>query len=224
MAADSERREQALAIWRRSRPAPGTLAETYLRARGATGPIDTVLRFAAGRHPSDPERWHPMVVAAVLRDRCIVAVHRTFLRADGAGKADLTPDKKTLGPCKGAAVPLAPAARALAITEGIENALSYMQVIGTATWAAMSAGGIRSLILPSDVEQVVIAADPDPVGMIAARAAARRWLHEGRHVAIARPPLGVDFNDLARAASMTVTPFPGTRSHHRDRFVARIQR
>jgi hypothetical protein len=127
-----------------------------------------------------------------------VAVHRTFLRDDGCSKADLDPSKMTLGPCKGGAVRLAPAGATLAIAEGIESALSYMQHTGTPTWAALSAGGIRSLILPDNVTEVVIATDPDPVGMIAARVAAQRWLDEGRLVAIARPPLGVDFNDLAR--------------------------
>src|SRR5271156_597415 len=67
---------------------------------------------------------------------------------------------------------------------------------GLPTWAALSAGGIRSLILPKEVHEIIIAADSDPVGLIAARAAARLWLAEGRHVSIARPPLGVDFNDL----------------------------
>jgi hypothetical protein len=75
-----------------------------------------------------------------------------------------------------------------------------MQATGTPTWAALSARGIRNLVLPEIAREVVIAADPDPVGLIAARAAARRWLDGGLRVAIARPPLGVDFNDLARAA------------------------
>jgi hypothetical protein len=51
-----------------------------------------------------------------------------------------------------------------------------------------------------DVQQVVVAVDPDPVGLMAARYAARRWLADGRQVGFARPPLGLDFNDLARAA------------------------
>jgi hypothetical protein len=130
-----------------------------------------------------------------------VAVHRTFLRRDGIGKADLAPNKMTLGPCKGGAVRLRAAGPILAVAEGIETALSYMQLTGTPTWAALSAGGMRSLILPENVVEVVIASDPDPVGMIAARVAAQRWLDEGRLVAIARPPLGVDFNDLARAVA-----------------------
>jgi hypothetical protein len=191
----------ALAIWRRSRPAQGTVVEAYLRqARGYAGPIPAVLRFAFGKHPSDPERRHPMMVAAVLRDGRIVAVHRTFLRADGQDKADLDPAKMTLGPCRGAAVPLAAPGPALAVTEGIETGLS-VQATGLATWAALSAAGIRNLILPEIAREVIIAADPDPAGLINARAAAHRWLAEGRSVTIARPPLGWDFNDLLRAAS-----------------------
>jgi putative DNA primase/helicase len=192
----------AFAIWHRSRSAQGTTVDNYLReARGYTGPIPAVLRFAGGRHPSDPERWHPMRVAAVVLDTRMVAVHRTFLRQDGRGKADLDPNKMTLGPCKGGAVTLAPAGPMLAVAEGIETALSFMQAMEVPTWAALSAGGIRNLTVPEIVREIVIAADPDPVGLIAARAAARRWLAEGRSVRIARPPINSDFNDILRAAS-----------------------
>jgi hypothetical protein len=198
----SKGEEAAFAIWRRSRPARDTIAGAYLgQARGYTGPIPVALRFALGRHPSDAGRWHPMMVAAVARHGRIVAVHRTFLRADGRGKSDLDPNKMTLGACRGGAVPLAPAGPMLAVAEGIETALSFMQATAVPTWAALSAGGIRNLILPEIVREVVIAADPDPVGLIAARAAARRWLAEGRSVRIARPPLNSDFNDLLRAGS-----------------------
>jgi putative DNA primase/helicase len=86
----------------------------------------------------------------------------------------------------------------IAVTEGIESGLSYQEATGTPTWAAMSALGIKQLILPDEVQHVVIAADPDPVGIMAAHAAARRWLAEGRRVSIARPPPGLDFNDMAR--------------------------
>jgi putative DNA primase/helicase len=190
------------AIWRRSRPAEGTPVETYLReARGYTGPIPAVLRFAACRHPSDPGRWHALLLAAVLHCGRMVAVHRTFLRQDGRGKADLEPDKMTLGPCKGGAVPLAPAEPVLAVAEGIETGLSFMLATAVPTWAALSAGGIRNLVLPEIVREVVIAVDPDPVGLIAAREAARRWLAQGRSVCIARPPLKSDFNDLLRYPS-----------------------
>jgi hypothetical protein len=89
-----------------------------------------------GRHPSDPDHYYPMMVGAVVRDDRLVAIHRTFLRADGTRKADLDPAKLTLGTCKGASVPLAPAGPILAIAEGIETALSFMQATGIPTWSA----------------------------------------------------------------------------------------
>jgi putative DNA primase/helicase len=129
-----------------------------------------------------------------------VAVHRSFLAIDGSGKATLDPVRMCHGPVGGAAVRLAPAGSVLAIAEGIETAISYMQATGTPTWAALSARGIRALVLPENTREVVIAADPDPVGIMAAHAAARRWICEGRRVSIVRPPLGRDFNDLARSS------------------------
>ena len=195
--------QAAFAIWRRSRPAEGTAVEMYLRvARGYGGPIPPALRFAAGKHPSDPDHYHPMMVAAVVRDDRLIAIHRTFLRADGTGKADLDPAKMTLGASKGAAVPLAAAGPMLAVAEGIETALSFMQATGVPTWSALSAGGIRSLILPTSVREVIIAADNDPTGLAKAHAAARRWMTYGRTVRVVVPPTGRgDFNDMARAVS-----------------------
>ena len=120
-----------------------------------------------------------------MLSRGLVATHRTFLRGDGSGKADLEPVKLTLGPCGGGAVRLSPASAILAVAEGIETALSYMEATGTPTWAALSTGGMRGLILPEIVREIVIAADGDIPGIRAAQAAARRWLAEGRQVRIA---------------------------------------
>jgi putative DNA primase/helicase len=200
---DSSKDAAVAALWRRSQPIANTVAETYLRVRGYTALIpSTVLRFAFGRHPNS-DRYHPMMVAAVViegrTDQC-VGLHRTFLRQDGSGKAELDPVKMSLGPCKGGAVPLAPAGPLLAVTEGIETGLAYTQVTGVPTWAALSTGGLRNLILPAYIAEVIIAADPDIPGIRAAHEAARRWLAEGRKVIIARPPEGRDFNDLLRAS------------------------
>ena len=107
----------------------------------------------------------------------------------------------SLGPIRGGAVQLGKCGEHLAVAEGIETARSVQQATGIPAWAALSAGGIRSLILPPLplAAVVTIAADPDPVGMRAAMAAAERWHAEGRQVRVARPPAGSDFNDLLRA-------------------------
>ncbi len=202
-AQDEMRRSEAAArLWRTAFPAQGTAVEDYLRSRGITVPIPGSLRFRPRlKHPSGSV-W-PGMVALVTRgtDGQAVAVHRTFLAPGGSGKAPVDPQKMMLGPCRGGAVRLAVAAEQLLIGEGIETCLAAMQASGIPAWAALSAGGIAALILPSLplAAIVTIAADADPVGMRAALTAAERWHAEGRRVRIARPPTGSDFNDLLRA-------------------------
>ena len=78
------------------------------------------------------------------------------------------------------------------------------QSCGLPAWAALSAGGIRNLVLPAEARMVVICADNDAngVGQRAANAAAERFLAEGRRVRIALPPMsGLDFNDLLRGSA-----------------------
>jgi phage/plasmid primase-like uncharacterized protein len=94
----------------------------------------------------------------------------------------------------------------LLIAEGIETALSGTEATGLPAWAALSTSGLIALPLPPSVRRVVILADHDVsgAGERAARAAAQRWLGEGRLVKLAIPPEpGSDFNDLlvARASS-----------------------
>jgi putative DNA primase/helicase len=198
-----ENKNAALAMWRRSRTAKGTVVETYLRARRYGGPIPLSLLFLMGTHPSDGA-IHPIMVASVLRfidPVDLIGVHRTFLLSDGSGKAKIGPTKMSLGPIRGGGVPLGRIEDAIAVSEGIETGLSVQQATGIPTIAALSAAGMQALLLPSKVRKVWIAADPDEVGMKAAQAAARRWHDEGRTVHIVRPPAGKDFNDLAREGS-----------------------
>jgi len=180
--------------------AADTLVKRYLRARGYRGPVPLSLRFAAGKHPSS-DTAQPIMVAAVVRpDRPlnIIGVHRTFLLPDGSAQAPLEPNKMSLGPIRGGGVPLARPGPKIAVSEGIETGLSFMQATGLPTWAALSAGGITNLVLPDDVREVLIAADADEVGLEAAETAAARWHAQGRTVRIVKPPVGFDFNDLAR--------------------------
>jgi hypothetical protein len=82
------------------------------------------------------------------------------------------------------------------VGEGIESSLAAMQATGHSAWAALSTSGLRSLDLPEDVRAVIVLADGDDAGEAAARDCAWRWKRQGRHVRIARPPQGMDFNDL----------------------------
>ncbi len=89
-----------------------------------------------------------------------------------------------------------PAGDVLMVGEGIETCLAAMQATGHPAWAALSTSGLRTLDLPQDVRDVIVLADGDDAGEAAARAAALRWKREGRRVRIARPPQGMDFNDM----------------------------
>ena len=190
-----------LESWRRAAPAIGSPVEKYLRGRGLQGPIPPTLRYISDlKHPSGT--YHPAMIAAVTRvPGCeVLAVHRAYLAPDGSGKADVDPARMSLGPIGGGAVRLAPSGGHLAVGEGIETTLSIMQATGIPAWAALSAGGIKALILPPLplASVVTITADHDPTGLKAAHDAAERWTREGRRVRIALPPEGKDFNDVLR--------------------------
>jgi Toprim domain len=188
-------------IWEESRSAAGTPAERYLRRRGITLPMPPSLRFHSGlKHPSGCA--YPCMVAAVSApDGMICAVHRTFLTWDGTGKAPVDPVKMTLGPIGKNAIRLSPVAPKLIIAEGIETALSVMQASGIGAWAAISAVGLRTIELPSEVRHITVAADGDEVGAAAAFQAATRFRKEGREAEIAQAPKGKDFNDLLMAST-----------------------
>ena len=157
---DANRAAAALAIWQSATPADGTSVETYLALRGLHVPPPTTLRFHAGlKHPSGGI-W-PAMVALITRgtDDTPLAVHRTFLGRDGAGKAPVEPQKMMLGPCRGGAVRLTPVAGVLMVGEGIETCFAVMQATGRPAWAALSTSGLRTLDLPAEVRDVIVLAD-----------------------------------------------------------------
>ncbi len=106
--ADKARRtRQALRIWKRCAPAPGTLVETYLRARGITIPVPPSIRFLPDARHKPTGLVLPAMVAGVQdHDGRVVAVHRTFLSLDGTAKAGVREPKMSLGPVAGGAVRL----------------------------------------------------------------------------------------------------------------------
>jgi len=189
----------ALRIWAETQPAAGSLVETYLRARGINIPSPPSLRFHPALKHSSGGRW-PALVAVVTRgaEGEPIAIHRTFLSPDGRGKAPIDRQKMLFGPCRGGAVRLGPATNPLMVGEGIETCLAAMQGKDWSAWAALSTSGLRSLDLPSEIQEVVVLADGDEAGERAANTAALRWRREGRLVRIARPPAGMDFNDVLK--------------------------
>jgi putative DNA primase/helicase len=194
-----QRTEAALRLWAETQPSPGSLVEPYLRARGINIPSPASLRFHPALKHSSGTRW-PAMVALVTRgtDGEPIGIHRTFLSRDSGAKAPVTPQKMMLGPCRGGAVRLGIPSNPLMVGEGVETCLAGMQATGLSGWAALSTSGMRVLDLPPVVREVIVLADGDEAGEMAAKTAALRWRREGRLVRIARPPAGMDLNDVLK--------------------------
>jgi len=194
------------ALWERGRSPVGTVVETYLRMRRVSAAIPPSIRFLP-THFHKPTRTYWPVMLATISDakERLLALHRTYLAPDGSAKAPVQPQKMTLGQVGGLSCHLGTPKNEIAVAEGIETALSVQLATGIPTWAAISAGGLRRLILPPapNAGLVTIAADADVVGIEAARVAALRWKAEGRQIRVIVPSRpGTDFNDLIMEASL----------------------
>lgn len=150
---------------------------------------------AGGRYPA---------LIAIVSDEtgAPVAVHRTYLRRDGSGKAECNPQRASLGPIWRGTIRLdAMVSDQIILGEGVETSAAGARLIGVPSWAAISAGNLaHGATLPPEVRRIVIAADADNTGRSAARAAWLRWRREGRQVRILLPTIeGVDCADIIRA-------------------------
>lgn len=191
-----QRIEAALKIWREAGPVEGTPVDDYFLNRGITIPAPPTIRHHASLfYKPSGLRFHGMVAAIQAPNRRIVAVHRTYLLADGR-KAQIASPRMMLGPCGGNTVRLAAAEPKLALCEGIENGLAFMEATGIPTWAALSAGNLFKVTIPDIVRELVIVADGEDAGRIAASKTAERWIREGLKVRI------VDFGDGLDANSV----------------------
>ena len=195
-----KRINQARRQWYEAGPIEGTPGEHYLRGRGITCPLPHTLRYI-GECWHQTAKWSPALIAYVrnVTDSDSLAVHRTYLRKDGLGKADLVPNKAMLGPVSGGAVHLSNISGPLVVTEGIETGLSLLSgILGkpSTVWAALSAGGMAGLSLPKTPGELIIAPDGDPTGRQAAEALATRAHGLGWQVSMLPAPDGSDWNDV----------------------------
>lgn len=198
--AQAEKRAMAAKrLWAETQPIIGTVAESYVRGRGISCALPDTLRFHPNCwHGPNESRWPAMV--ALVEGGEGSAVHRTYLRPDGSGKAGVAGgDKMMLGATAGGAVRLSGSVSRLVVAEGIESALSLLCGLlaePATVWAALSTSGLRSLRLPEKPSQLVIAGDGDKPGREAAHALATRAHTLGWSVAMLDPGNGADFNDV----------------------------
>ena len=196
----SSRRASARRLWESTRPIAGTVAAAYLDARriGHIAECPDLRILPECPHPSGV-RLRAMVAAVRTVEGAMVAVHRTYLRAEGTGKADVEPSKAMLGSCRGGAVRLGPPPRErLMLGEGIESTAAAMTILGEPwAWAALSTSGLRTVRIPGSIRDLVIAADRDSngAGQRAAGELAARVEATGRTCEVWMPDRIGDFAD-----------------------------
>ncbi|RZF59078.1 P4 alpha zinc-binding domain protein [Sphingomonas populi] len=191
----------ARAVWTASFPIAGTMAEDYLRSRGAwsadlaqAGALRFVPRLKAANH----DAGHLPAMVARVTDAAGrgVNVHRTFLREGRKAYRAMMP-----GPVPpGAAIRLAPAGDRLGIAEGIETAIKASIRFGVPCWSAITAGGVDRWTPPPGVSAVDIFGDHDRsfTGQAVSYALARRLTNQRAPIACAvhiPKDLGTDWAD-----------------------------
>ena len=198
----TKRAKLARVCWDEAMPIHGTVAESYLReVRHITCEAPETIRF-------HPNCWHgatakriPAMVALVDNVEGF-AVHRTYLRSDGSGKAKVEPAKMMLGAVSGGAVRLTGMDGPLVVTEGIETGLSLASGLlsGPATiWAALSTSGMKALRLPERPNRLIVASDGDEAGQAAGHTLAGRAAALGWEVLMLPAPNGGDWNDFLKS-------------------------
>ena len=174
-----KRLSKAKGLWRKRKPITRTIAERYLReVRGIPCHLPATLAYLP---PTKPEH-SPALIAAygvptepepgllIIPDFAVRAVQLVLLNEDGT-KADVTPNKITVGLASGLPIVLAPMNDLLGLTicEGPENALSVHASTGLGSWASGGASFLPKLAdavkgLTTLPECVTVFIDPDPGG------------------------------------------------------------
>jgi putative DNA primase/helicase len=174
---------EALTIWQAAVPVAGTIAAQYLERRGvATHPPSLRCRL---ERPA-------LVAAAQAPDGKIIAIQQTRLTPGGEKISRLTTGHLGAG-----AVRLGPASETIGLAEGVETALSAMQMAGVVTWASLGAHRLHKVLLPECVKAVHVFVDNDEPGRTAARRAAEVHTAMGRNVHLRSPPDHCgDWNDF----------------------------
>lgn len=210
----------------------GTPAERYLRqVRGLPlerlGELPGALRWAERVEFDrvDPVTgevteavWRHCMVSAMTRGKKLAALHRTYLKPDGSGKADIAKAKTMIGPVRGAAIRLSKGSSKmsptealkagkygpLAVGEGIETALSVaIARPDVRVWAAGSLSLMGLLEWPACASAVVLLGENDwkPEARRAFAAVEAHWRGQakGRPVMTVHSSVGSDFNEMVRA-------------------------
>ncbi|MER2508270.1 MAG: toprim domain-containing protein [Amaricoccus sp.] len=204
VAGDRDTAKAARRLFQASRPIAGTLAEIYLANRGIPPLPDTAaLRF----HPrcfywrdrrATPDRLPAMIAAVTDLAGRQTGAQRTWLAADGRGKAAVDTPRRAMGELLGHGVRFGAAGDVLAVGEGIETVLSVRAAFpGLPVLAALSASHLAAVRFPPGLRRLYVVCDRDPAGDMARETLFARAAAVGIE-AVALAPVRGDFNDDLR--------------------------
>ena len=190
--------ENARRLWQSASSVAGSPAAAYLAQRGIA-PSSDQLRFLY-RTPLGPRgsvRFLPAMLAAVSTDSGIIAVHRTFLDSATRGLATFERPKRALGSLGTGAVRLAPATRGrLGLAEGIETAMSAMEIFDIPCWATLGNERFGLVSIPESVRELYLFVDHDAGGELAEKRARNAYAIGDRRILTRIPERpGFDWND-----------------------------
>jgi len=195
-------------LWRGAGALKGSPAESYLLKRGLTQ-HSADLRFhpETPLGPRDSVRFIPAMLAAVRTDLGVISVHRTFLDVSGACLAGFDRPKRALGGLQHGAVRLAmPRGGRLGLAEGIETALSAMQIFGVPCWATLGNERFGLVTIPESVRELHLFLDNDAGGDLAEERAREAYVCDGRRIVASRPAgSDDDWNDVVMRRAIAGT-------------------
>ncbi len=193
-------------------PIVGTPAAIYLRSRGITMDPPHTLRFARLAPPkiegngllaANGPGLLPTLVG-IVTDAAgeLVGLQRTYLTEDGRKAATNITDtdrkptvKYSLGNVVGGSIQIGPPAASMLVTEGLEDGLTLAQALGRSVWVAAGTSMMPQMMFATVTRAVVIGADGDEAGEVAAMKAAEAFAKSGLATRIMRPtPPFKDFN------------------------------
>lgn len=195
---DGDFSPNARRLWQSATMISDSPAEQYLVHRGLPRGSDQ-LRYLARTPlgPSGAVQFLPAMLAAVTTDIGIIAVHRTFLDLASGKLAAFERPKCALGTLGCGAVRLAPPVQGrLGLAEGIESALSAMQLFGIPCWATLGNERFGLVSIPESVCELFLFIDNDAGGALAEKRALKAYAAPHRVIRSRAPASpGFDWND-----------------------------
>lgn len=214
-----------------SKPLAGTLAASYLTARGITrvGNL-TALRFHPRCYyraneddiPGLPGSFPALIAAVTDCDGVQTGTHRTWLDPSGLTKAAVASPRRAMGNILGHAIRFGLADDIMVAGEGIETILSLREVVPAIPMiAATSSAHLAAIQFSSSLRRLYVARDRDKAGNGAFAILSDRTQAAGIELVSLMPELG-DFNDDLRqhgAPALKIRVIAQLHGAARSRFI-----